>query len=583
MALRINTNVAQIKATRNLDNSTSRLTKSLARLSTGLRINSAADGAAALMISEKQKAQIAGLAQAMENTDRAISLVQTAEGAFAEINNLLVNIRNKALDSKNAGIYSADELSKNQAEVDKALDAIDRIVSTTQFGSKKLLDGTVGNTIQIYDGSDSLDLSFKDSQLATSTSNIVTVAVNTQASATILGGSGLGVGVNATPAVTGIGPATATLEVTQASAGAAISGGAVNGANSTYDTDTNAVFSIKVDGGVATAVTVTAVSTNGNASLADLLTDVNSALATASVDGLVEAVANDAGTGVQLVTKDEGSTATLELTAADAIATAQLGLAVTAVTAGTDTIIKLNGNANTFTDVQSDGSTTNQTLSDGNGGSFKIDLAATGTTTGVTTVEITGASGTMSIGGTAANFTVGSWAEVSNAVGESVKILVGNDVSSSGGSEQLTVTNNSLTFQIGANAGQSVQVSIESMAMSNVGKGVTNNSGFTSLAEIDVTDADKANDAINVIDQAINDVLDARGALGAFQANMLESTFNSLSVAHQNLQAANSVVVDTDFTVEIAEFTRMQILSQAGTSVLANAGQISQMALSLLQ
>ena len=78
-------------------------------------------------------------------------------------------------------------------------------------------------------------------------------------------------------------------------------------------------------------------------------------------------------------------------------------------------------------------------------------------------------------------------------------------------------------------------------------------------------------------------MLDARRALGAFQSSILETTLNSISVAHQNLRAANSVVVDTDFTVEVANFTKYQILAQAGATELSNAGQISQMALSLLQ
>ena len=114
MALRINTNIAALNATRTLNNTTNRLTKSLARLSSGLRINSAADGSSALVVSEKQKAQIAGIDQAMQNVDRAVSLVQTAEGAFAEINALLISIRNKALDSKNTGVYGTEELQKNQ-------------------------------------------------------------------------------------------------------------------------------------------------------------------------------------------------------------------------------------------------------------------------------------------------------------------------------------------------------------------------------------------------------------------------------------------------------------------------------------
>ena len=89
--------------------------------------------------------------------------------------------------------------------------------------------------------------------------------------------------------------------------------------------------------------------------------------------------------------------------------------------------------------------------------------------------------------------------------------------------------------------GQTADRDLDRVATTNVGRGVTNNSGFSSLADTDVTDADKADDAILVIDQAITDVLDVRAELGAFQANMLESTMNSLSAAYQNLEAANSL------------------------------------------
>ncbi len=101
-------------------------------------------GPAALVISEKQRAQIAGLKQAIDNSEKAVSLVQTAEGALNEINNLLVSIRGLALDSANSGVNDEDALAANQAEITNALETIDRIANNTQFGTKKLLDGSAG-------------------------------------------------------------------------------------------------------------------------------------------------------------------------------------------------------------------------------------------------------------------------------------------------------------------------------------------------------------------------------------------------------------------------------------------------------
>ena len=575
MALRINTNVASLKATRNLNVTTNRLSKSLNRLSTGLKINSAADGASALVISEKQKAQIGGIAQAMENTDRAVSMIQTAEGAFAEINSLLLTIRNKAVDSKNTGVYETEELQKNQDEIDRALEAIDQIVSTTQFGNKKLLDGSVGTSITVTDGTDGLDMSFRNSSLATSSANVVTVSNTTAATFTINNGASFGVGTAGTPAVSGIGPTTATLNVAQASAAAVYSGNSAMAPGNGAQLSGNATFSVILDGG-ATTISVTVTGTGGEASIDDFVTNINAQLTATEVVCDKDA----AGTALTFTTKDEGSAAQVQIASLGGTAAAELGL-VAGSAVGTDSIVELNGSANTVTDIDFDGTST-KALSDGNGGSMTISLASGGTTVGYTTANITSVSGDIEIGGSAVSFSAGSWVSVANAAGDSVEILIGNNTASAGGNEQLTVVDNSLVFQIGANAGQSVNLGIDSMASTNVGQGVSNNSGFASLSDIDVTTADKADDAIQVIDQAVTDVLDTRAELGAFQANMLETTMNSLSAAYQNLQAANSVVVDTDFSAEVAEFTKQQILAQSGVSVLTNANQISQMALLLL-
>lgn len=146
MGLVLANNVSSLNAQQNLTRSSNNLAKSVERLSSGLKINRGADGPAALVISEKQRAQIAGLEQAIENSEKAVSLVQTAEGALNEINSLLVKVRSLALDSANAGVNDADALAANQAEISNALDTINRIANNTQFGTKKLLDGSAGVT-----------------------------------------------------------------------------------------------------------------------------------------------------------------------------------------------------------------------------------------------------------------------------------------------------------------------------------------------------------------------------------------------------------------------------------------------------
>ncbi len=144
MGLSIANNTTSLNAQNNLNKASMNVRSSVEKLSSGLKINRGADGPAALVISEKQRAQIAGLKQAIENTDKAASVVQTGEGALNEINSLLVKVRSLAIDSANSGVNDDDALAANQAEITNALDTINRIANNTQFGTKKLLDGSAG-------------------------------------------------------------------------------------------------------------------------------------------------------------------------------------------------------------------------------------------------------------------------------------------------------------------------------------------------------------------------------------------------------------------------------------------------------
>lgn len=143
MGLRINNNLASLNASLNLGRANSMLSKSLARLSTGLKINNASDGPADLIISEKFRAQINSISKATENTQNAISMLSTAEGALNEVNSLLTKMKGLALKATQTGTQDPDEIAASQAEIDAALASIDSIARNTSFGSKFLLDGSL--------------------------------------------------------------------------------------------------------------------------------------------------------------------------------------------------------------------------------------------------------------------------------------------------------------------------------------------------------------------------------------------------------------------------------------------------------
>lgn len=145
MPIVVNTNIASINAQRQLGVNNAKLQKSLERLSSGLRINRAADDAAGLAITSKMRAEVKGMAQAVRNANDGISLIQTAEGSLEEIYNILSRIRELAEESAN-GTLSQKDRDLIDTEYKELYKEIDRIASVAEFNGKKLLDGSISST-----------------------------------------------------------------------------------------------------------------------------------------------------------------------------------------------------------------------------------------------------------------------------------------------------------------------------------------------------------------------------------------------------------------------------------------------------
>lgn len=149
MGLQINTNVAALNAYRNLSGTQGAMNTSLERLSSGLRINRAADDAAGLAISEKLRSQVNGLNQAQANAQDGISLIQTAEGALNETHSILQRMRTLAVQSASDTNTNSDR-AQIQKEVDQLVTELDGISGRTQFNGMNLVDGTfTGKALQI--------------------------------------------------------------------------------------------------------------------------------------------------------------------------------------------------------------------------------------------------------------------------------------------------------------------------------------------------------------------------------------------------------------------------------------------------
>ncbi len=142
MGLRINQNIAAMNAYRNLSVNDSSMSKSLEKLSSGFRINRAADDAAGLSISEGLRAQTGGLKVAVRNAQDGISVVQTAEGALTETHSLLQRMRDLAVQAANTGGNDTDARTAIKTEVDQITNEINRIGNATKYGANNLLDGS---------------------------------------------------------------------------------------------------------------------------------------------------------------------------------------------------------------------------------------------------------------------------------------------------------------------------------------------------------------------------------------------------------------------------------------------------------
>lgn len=570
MSLRINHNRGALNAWRHLTNNDFRMNRTLERLSSGLRINSAADDPAGLSISEKLRAQVVSLNQAVANSEQASSMINTAEAAMSEIHNLLTTMRQLAIHAANEGVNDSSALEADQAQIQSSLETITRIANTTQFGTKYLLDGSTNNKAYIL-GASSLGLDrAANSTLASGTHTLtisnVTAATSLYVDETAASNAGLDNTVDPTPTnlsagthIVTVRAATAAFIQSELTLGEAVieSGGQMtitNGATTnaiTFATDT-----VNTAANIAAAI---------NSQATDFVASVE-------LDGSLLIKTNDVGGTQEISITVDGTNLTQTdlgmntLTGADGTtATIQLGAGATQELTNTPGTI---------------------TLMDEYGGSLDLDTAgAAQADFQSATLEITVTAATFDAvldNGTTATMRAGVEGTLYSglASGGKLNVVFGNDVAA--GSGTLSVLDNALVFQVGANYGQSVKIGVQDMAAEELASGVANKSQYTSLNEIDVRTAQGAADALLLIDAAIDGVSSQRAELGAFQKNTLESNLANLRIAAENLASAESTFRDADLALEMAEFTKLQILAQTGVAMMAQANQIPQTVLRLI-
>jgi flagellin len=506
MSLRINYNGAADNAWRHLNNSNNELQGSVEKLSSGLRINKGADDPAGLIISERLKAQITGLGQAVQNAQEATSLVQTGEGALTEMNNMLNKMRGLAVHSSNTGVNDSDTIAADQSQVDSALDSLQKIAVNTKYQAKTLLDGSASNTASVAD-------TFSNSYSSVDVEGSVT---------------------NLTGAV--------SVQVTQVAKRADAVGG---GFAASHGTATLTIDSSDFD-----AVTVNIAS---SASLGDIVDTINT---TYDQTGVWASTNGSGQLDFTFSAYGDNHNITITSDAANVIASS-----------GNASMYAVGQDADGTLQATVDGSATTLSMT-GNGLNLTVDSGAAALVG--TTVTLVGANADV--------------ADDTNRAGAGDGLGGDNKTT---GNNAFTVSAGQLEFSLGQDASSSEirTLSIQNMQVNEMGKDSTlsgsslnaiRTGGKYSLAN------DAAN-AVKIIDKAIDDVSITRANLGAFQQNALETTINTLSINKENLEASNSRIADVDMAQEMMKFTKNQILTQAGTAMLAQANQLPRSVLQLLQ
>jgi flagellin len=518
---RINSNIPSVIAQANLSKTNQELEVRLQRLSTGLRINRGADDPAGLIISERLRSEIQGNEQGVKNSERASSVIATAEASLAEVNDLLNSIKSLLVEAANTGAFSDAEIEANQRQLDSAIESITRISNTASFGGLKLLNGSLDYTLS-----------------GLGTDAISKARVN---GASFIGQSSLEVEVDV---VASAQTAALYMRGDLPTAGAVENGTILSSMNLRI-AGPRGVVELQF----ATGTSLTSVSEAINKVTG--LTGVEAELINGNaVSGLAfrsEGYGTSQFVSVERTNRptdpDDDSFATYSLTDNGEVPGtpfpwAGIGTTLTSDNRdeGKDVVALINGSLAT-------GKGLNISV---NSPSLSVDLLlaedfATDPTLSTTAFHITGGGALFQLGPQ-----VTSQQQANIGIPTVAASLLGG-----------TLVDGQLQFLSSLRTGES-----NSLSSSNQRK------DFSTASDI--------------LEASIDEITIMRGQMGAFERNVIQTNVRSLQAAFENLSASHSRIRDADFAAETSQLTRSQILVSAGTSVLALANQQSQQVLQLL-
>ena len=558
----INTNIASLNAQRNLNSSQSSLATSLQRLSSGLRINSAKDDAAGLAISERMTAQIRGLDQANRNANDGVSLAQTAEAALSTSGDILLRIRELAIQA-GGGTNSASDRAALNTEVQSLTQELQRIATTTEFNGKKVIDGSFAT------------LNFQVGANANQTISVLSGNFQTNAYGNNRIG-GIAAYTNGGVGDLTVGTKGSVNAGTTAYGDALLLAGGSGDSSSVVGATTSTAFVLSTSSGSYNAFY------RAGASAEEVAASVNRLDSGVKASALTEIVLGDGG----------GAAAT--------------GLNFTQSTnytfrISTDTSSPAGTAPSSFTTISfKTGGTSTSTVVNS---SDQLNAAAT---------AFNDAAGKTGFVAEVLQTDNGDWAlKLSNQAGKDLRIdnnsavtvgisdisvLDGNATTKNLNSASALSTDTGSTWSGGSGYWFTGRVVFDSTKAFSVTTGVadvfgggagsastgTFGSQLQQTATLDVSTYDASQRTLATVDSALAAITDQRARYGAIQARF-DSTISNLSATSENLSASRSRIRDTDFSKETTNLARSQILQQAGIAMLAQANQLGSSVLALLK
>ena len=609
MSTTINTNIVALSSQASMRKSGIAQDNAMERLSTGIRINNAKDDAAGLAISTRMTANIRGISAAIRNANDGISLTQTAEGSLSAIGDNLQRIRELAVQSSNTGNNASDRNALN-AEAQQLVAEIDRVANNTAFNGIKLLDGSFQNqSLQVGASNDSNDRislnigSAKAAALGVGSNtayqtNIQGVAVGADPlSAGALALNGIMVGASTSDGVSSVDSSSSGIAIANA---INVVSGQSNVTASVNATKTNTIKTLTVTSASTTAGSFSAgaVKING----VDIGAVTGGATATAQA-GVAAAAINSVSskTGVVATTTTGSADVTLRATdgrdiviTTDASTTLSAAIGVSASSsvtqkAGIGSAISGFGTAIAAGDVQINGVSIGKidaaNSAGERGGQMAAAINAISTRTGVT-ASFDSTTGNVSLAANdGRNISISINGNSTAAITSSQTGLVHDGGGTSAGTYKTTTLKSVVSLSSSSANGVTISgVDATALKASGFSAGTTSATSVAGagVSTISLLSAASSQNALSVLDSAINTITDSRASMGAYQ-NRLTASITNLETTSTNLQASRSRILDTDYAKETTNLAKSQIIQQAATAMLAQANQSSQSVLALLK